>query len=173
MKNILTKILCLSMALFCFSCNSQLCLQKRTNRLIEKSYTSSNTIYQYSVAFNNFNLVWYHKGDFIHSFRVTPYKIKKYKPIEAKNIIVNNDSIEKYFDNSLDKDVPCFWNMLDGEGIKLCVKGQKMLRSSIDTQCLFNTKFEPNSFPYKLQYDFSKILNPKYFDFENLYLDVK
>lgn len=157
------------MPLSCFSCSSQLCLQKRTDRLIEKSYKNSDAVYLYSVAFNDFNLVWYHKGDFIHSFWVKPYKIKKYKPIEAKNIIVNNDSIEKYFDNSLDKDVQCFWNMLDGESVKLYIKGEKMLRSSIDTQCLFNTKFESNSFPYKLQYDFSKIRKSKDFDFKKLY----
>lgn len=170
MKKTLIKTLCLFIALFCFSCSPQLCLQKKTNRLIEKSYINSDTICQYSVAFNDFNLIWYYKDDFIHGFLVTPYKIKKYKPIEAKNIIINDDSLGKYFDNSLDKDIQCFWNTLDGEGIKLYVKGEKILRTNIDTGCLFNNKFKLNSFPYKLQYDFFKLGRcPKDFNFEKMY----
>ena len=152
-----------------FNCSSQLCLQKRTNRLIEKSHKNVDIVYLYSVAFNDFNLVWYHKDDFIHSFWVKPYKTKKYKPIEAKNIIVNNDSINKYFDNSLDKDIKCFEQTLDGAWVKLYAKGKKSIMSSIDLQCLFSTKFEKDSFPYKLQYDFSKIHKPIDFDFEKIY----
>ncbi len=157
------------MSLLFFSCSSQLCLQKRTDRLIEKSYKNTDTIYLYSVAFNDFNLVWYHKGDFIYSFWIKPYKIKQYKPIEAKNIIVNNDNINKYFDTSFDKDIQCFEHTLDGAWVKLYVKGKNSVMSSIDMKCLFNTKFEPNSFPYKLQYDFSKIHRLIDFDFEKMY----
>jgi hypothetical protein len=113
--------------------------------------------------------VWYHKGDFIHSFWVKPYHTKKYKPIAAKNISVSNDSINRYFDNFLFKEIQCFESVLDGACIELYIKGKSSVMSSIDTECLSNTKFEPNSFPYKLQYDFSKIYKPKDFDFEKMY----
>jgi hypothetical protein len=109
MKNKIIIAIFVFMSLLFFSCSSQLCLQKRTDRLIEKSYKNTDTIYLYSVAFNDFNLVWYHKGDFIYSFWIKPYKIKQYKPIEAKNIIVNNDNINKYFDTSFDKDIQSFF----------------------------------------------------------------
>jgi len=159
------------MSLFYFSCSSQLRLQIKTNQLIKTSYIKADTIYLYSVAFNDFNFIWYHKDNFIHSFYVKPYKTKKYKPIEAKNIAVNSDSINKYFDNpSYYKGTQCFEQMLDGEWIELYVKRKKsVMFSSIDTECLFNTKFEPNSFPYKLQYDFSKIHRYINFDFEKMY----
>jgi len=170
-KTIIT--FCIFMSLLCFGCSSQLCLQKRTDRLIKKSYKNADIIYSYSVAFNDFNLVWYNKGDFIHSFYVKPHKTKRYKPIEAKNIIVDNDSINKYFDISLDKYVKCFEPMLDGEGIDLYIKGKGSIYGSIDTECLFKTKFEPNSFPYKLQYDFSKIHRYIDFDFEKMYPETE
>jgi hypothetical protein len=171
MRNKIIIVVCVFMSLLFSSCSSQFCLQKRTNRLIEKSYKNVDTVYLYSVAFNDFNLVWYHKDNFIHSFWVKSYKTKQYEPIEAKNIIINNDSINKYFDTSLNKDIQCFEHTLDGAWIKLYVKGKNTLMSSIEMQCLFNTKFEPNSFPYKLQYDFSKIHKPIDFDFEKMYFE--
>jgi hypothetical protein len=155
---------------FFFSCSSQLRLQKRTNWLIKKSHIKADTIYLYSVACNDFNLVWYYKDDFIHSFLVKPNETKRYIPIEAKNIAVSSDSINKYFDNpSYYNGIQCFERMLDGEWIDLYIKRRSRMNSSIDTECLFNTKFEPNSFPYKLQYDFSKIHRPIDFDFEKMY----
>jgi len=45
------------------------------------------------------------------------------------------------------------------------------MRSSIDMQCLFNVKFRQSTFPYKLQYDFSKIRKSKDFDFKKLYTE--
>lgn len=158
------------LSLLCLSCSPKFCLQKKTNRLIEKSHKNADTIYLYSVAFSNFNLVWYHKGDHIHKFRVKPHRTEKYKPIVAKNITINIDSLEKYFDNSIYKEIECFDHTLDGEWIKLYVKGKKeIMRSSIDIQCLYNTKFRQNTFPYKLQYDFSKIWKSKDIDFKKLY----
>jgi len=75
------------LSVLCMSCSSKLCLQKRTNRLIEKSHKNADTIYLYSAAFDNFNLVWYHKGDSIYSFWVKPHRTEKYKPIEAKILL--------------------------------------------------------------------------------------
>ena len=170
MKNKLITMLCVFASLLSFSCSSQSFLQKRTDRPIKKSHKKTDTVYLYSVAFNNFNFIWYHKGDYLYGFYVKPHKTKKYEPVEAKNIIMSKESIDKYFDTSLYKDVECFVHMLDGEGIDLYVKGESRMFSSIDTDCLFNTKFEPNSFPYKLQYDFFKLRrSPIGFDFEKMY----
>jgi hypothetical protein len=155
------------------NCNSQKCLDNRTKKVIENSYKNADTVYQYSVAFNNLNLIWYHKGDFIYSFWVKPHKTKKNKPIKANNIAINNDSISKYFDNFLFKDIRCFESKLDGASIELCIKGNKCVMSCIDLQCLFNTKYKQNSFPYKLQYDFSKILKSKDYDFNKLYQEIQ
>jgi hypothetical protein len=158
------------LSVLCLSCSPILCLQKRTNRLIEKSHKNADTIYLYSAAFNDFNLVWYHKANFIYSFGVKPNRTEKYKPIEANNITINNDSLMKYFDTSLYKDIECFDHTLDGEWIELYITGKReVMRSSIDMQCLFNKKFMQNTFPYKLQYDFSKIRKSKDFDFKKLY----
>lgn len=167
-------IFCVFIPLLCFSCSTQLCLQKRTNRLIGKSHKNVDTVYLYSVAFNNFNLVWYHKDNFIHSFLVRPYRTKQYKSIEARNITISNDSINKYFERSLYKGIECFENVLDGAWIVLYVKEKNnVMSSSIDTQCLFSNKYSVNSFPYKLQYDFSIVLKQLYidfgFDFEKMY----
>ncbi len=169
MKNKIIVIFGVFMSLLFFSCSSQLCSQKRTDRLIEKLQKNADTIYLYSVAFNDFSLVWYHKDNFLHSFWVKPHKTKSQKPIEAKNIIVNNDSINKYFNNSLEKDIQCFQYTLDGEWIKLYIKNKEPLFSSIDTDCLFRNKYPVNSFSYKLQYDFSKMHRYIDVDFEKMY----
>jgi hypothetical protein len=157
--------------LCCFGCSTQKCLQKRTDRLIEKSLKNSDIIYRYSVAFNDFNLVWYHKGDYLYSFYIKPYKTKKFKPVEAKDIIVSQQEMDKYFGENAEDDILCFpSNMLDGEGICIYIKNKNhYFWQNFDSNCLFNTKFEENSFPYKLQYDYSRILKSKDFDFEKMY----
>ncbi|MDR0368935.1 MAG: hypothetical protein LBH82_07355 [Bacteroidales bacterium] len=170
MKNKISIILSIFVSLLCFSCSSQLCLQKRTDKLIKKSQKRTDTVYLYSVAFNNFNFIWYHKGDYLYGFYVKPYKTISYNPVEAKNIVVSKESIDKYFDTSIYKDIQCFENVLDGAWVKLYLKNKEPLFSSVDTDCLFNTKFESNSFPYKLQYDFFKLRrSPIDFDFEKMY----
>jgi hypothetical protein len=172
MKNTIIMITFVFISTLFWGCSSQLCLQKRTDRLIEKSQKKTDTVYLYSVAFNDFNLVWYHKDNFIHGFRVKPHSTERYKPIEAKNIVLGNDSINKYFDNFLFKNIQCFESVLDGAWIKLYIKNKEPLLSSIDTECLFNTKFKPNSFPYKLQYDFFKLgISPIGFNFEEMYFE--
>ncbi|MBP1672641.1 MAG: hypothetical protein H6Q25_456 [Bacteroidetes bacterium] len=161
-------ILIISATLF-MCCSPRLLLQKRTKRLVEKSYQYTDTIYLYTVAFSNSNLIWYHKNEYIYSCFIGPYKIKKYKPIEAKNITVN-DSIDKYFDNTFYKDIPCFRTTLDGEGFEMYVKDKDVKWSSINVKCLFQQKYGQNSFPYKLQYDFSKLLKYKDFEIDTMYL---
>jgi hypothetical protein len=80
----------------------------------------------------------------------------------------------KYFDTSIYKDIECFDHTLDGEWIKLYIKGnRKAIHSSVDMQCLFNKKFNQNTFPYKLQYDFSKIWGTKDYDFNKLYPETQ
>ena len=104
---------------------------------------------------------------------VKTYQIKKYKSIPAESFIPYSDSVD-YFDRSLDKDVECFWHMLDGESIVLYLKGRVVLDSSIDTQCLFNKKFIQGSFPYQLQYDLFKLGRaPKGYNFEAVYLKTE
>lgn len=105
----------LLMPLLCFSCSPQLYLQKRTNRLVDELLLSNDSIYAYSVAFYNYNLIWFHSGNSIQAYMIKPYHIKKYKSIPAESFISYSDSVD-YFDRSLDKDVECFWHMLDGKG---------------------------------------------------------
>jgi hypothetical protein len=172
MKNKIIIITFVFISTIFWGCSSQLCLQKRTDRLIEQYQKKTDTIYLYSVAFNDFNVVWYHKDNFIHGFRIKPHSTEQYKPIETQKVILDKDSINKYFDNFLFKDIRCFESVLDGAWIKLYIKNKEPLFSSIDTECLFNTKFKPNSFPYKLQYDFFKLgISPIDFNFEKMYLE--
>ncbi|BDE82211.1 hypothetical protein [Porphyromonas somerae] len=102
---------------------------------------------------------------------IKPYHAKKYPSIPAEKFTLHSDSVD-YFDRSLDKDVECFWHMLDGEGIKLYLKEGVVLYSSVDTQCLFNKKYIRGSFPYQLQYDLFKLGRaPKGYNFEEVYLN--
>ena len=173
MKNSYIYIMVLLMPLLCFSCNPQLCLQKRTNRLVDELLLSNDSIYAYSVAFYNYNLLWFHSGNSIQAYMIKPYHIKKYKSIPAERFIPYSDSVD-YFDRSLDKDVECFLHQLDGESIKLYLKGGVVLHSSIDTHCLFNKKFIRGSFPYQLQYDLFKLRRaPRGYNFEEVYLKTE
>ncbi|HAF27914.1 MAG TPA: hypothetical protein DCG75_02600 [Bacteroidales bacterium] len=146
-------------------------MQKRADRFIEKTYRKADTIYKYSVAFNNFNIVWYHKDGYLYKYRISPHMIKKYEPIVAENIFISKSSLSKYFDESIYKNVECFYHLLDGASIDIYFKNGKNLRSSIDIDCLFGQKYPVNSIPYKLQYDFSKMGQFVDFNFEDLYQD--
>lgn len=155
--------------LCCVGCSTQRCLQKRTDRLVEKLHTESDTIYKYWVAFSDCNLLWYHSGDYIHSFLVKPYSIKKQNPIPAENLTTDNDTLYKYFDFSFNKEVQCFDNTLDGAYLVIYIKNSKPMSSGIDVKCLLSNRYSPNTFPYRLQYVFSKIWRPVDFDFEKMY----
>lgn len=173
MKKYINIAIYFSIILCGFSCSPQIFLRKKTDRFIEKSYKNADTIYKYSVAFNDFHIIWYHKDDFIYKYKINTFKIKKYDPIIAKNILVSDSSIYQCFDKSIFKSIKCFERMLDGENIELYVKGKTKLESSIDMECLFNEKFKKNTIQYKLQYDFSKIFKLKNFDFEKKYSESK
>ena len=155
-----------------WGCSSQLWLQKKTENLIEKYQNIADTIYVYSTALNDCNIVWYHKDNLMHCFSIKPHTTKQHKIIEAKDIILDNEIIEKYFENFLFKETKCFESVLDGDWIKIYIKDKEPLFSSIDTECLFSTKFKANSFPYKLQYDLFKLgISPIGFNFENMYFE--
>ncbi len=152
------------------SCSAQYCLQKRTDRLISKAQKDVDTVYLYSVAFNDFNLIWYHKDNSIHSYKIKPYSTEHNKPISIEESVIVKEDINKYFNGFLNKDIKCFEPVLDGEWIKMYVKGKEPLFSSIDIECLFGTRFDPDSFPYWLQYDLYKLGRcPQGYSFEAMY----
>lgn len=172
MKNRIRLVLFLFISTVFFGCNSQFCLQKRTSRLIEICQQNTDTVYLYSIAFNDFDIVWYHKDNCLYGFRVNPYYTETFSPIVVKDIILYDDSLNKYFDNFLFKNVQCFENVLDGASVIIYIKNGDTLSSSIDIECLFSSKYKPNSFPYKLQYDFFKLrICPLDFNFEKIYFE--
>lgn len=155
-----------------WSCNPLLCLQKRTDKVIGNCQKDVDTVYLYSPAFNNYNLVWYHKNGIIHGFMINPHRTEQYKLIDIKNITLDYDSFDTYFENFPITDIQCLESVLDGECIMIYIKNKKSLFCSIDTDCLFKTIFKPNSLPYKLQYDLSKLGHcPLDFDFERIYFE--
>lgn len=132
-------------------------LQSKSNWAIRKASKESDTLYLYGVTFNDWEILWYHKNEFIHSCIIYPNRIKWQNPVVANNIIVNSDSIKKTFVTSMFKDVLCFETVLDGEFVCMVVD-EEVLFSSIKLQCLFAHEFPAGSFAYKLQYDLSKVL---------------
>ncbi len=149
-------------------------LYKRMDKLIDKSHESVDTVYVYTFGGTGYiYTIWYYKDDFLHSFRVKPYKSKVLKPVEAKNIIFDSYSYNECLTYSFykEKSFKCFEPLLGGGRIYVYIKGEDRSHStSIDTDCLFQTKYPKNSFPYKLQYDLSKIKSSfSNFDFEKMY----
>lgn len=159
------KIIILFLVLFFCGCNAQKYLQRNTAKVIDRYLEKADTIYLYSVAFENVDFIWFHQGDYIYSFTIKPYEVKTNKAIKAKNIKIEDDCIDKYFDISINKDVQCFDHTLDGEWVKMYVKGEKSKMTSINIACLLKTSFKQNTFPHKLQYDFSRIIESKYLNF--------
>jgi len=157
MKNRILIIILVFLSTIFLNCSPQFCLKKRTDRLIEKCHKHTDTVYLYSAAFNDFNVVWYHKDNFIYGYRIQPYITRQYEPIQARNSILDEDGLDKYFETLPFKEIPCFETVLDGEWIKVYIKNREPLFSSIDVECLFKTGYEPNSFPYALREDFIKL----------------
>ena len=160
--------------------------KKRAHRIIKRCQKQTDTVYVLSACRTKPNLgwwwteyiVWYHKNGYIHGFWISrrlPTRIKRLNSVESLNISLDGDEIEKYFGDPIFKelDVPCFECLLDaGETIEVYMIDKEPLFSYLDARCQFNTKFKPNSFPYKLQYDLSKLgwgFIPKDFDFEKMY----
>ena len=163
-------VIALSCSPHLFESSSQSCLERRTDRLIHNLQEQTDTVFSYSAAFHKYNLVWFHKSNIIYCFMVKPHNTKRYKPIE-EDINLNDPCLDQYFEDFLHKkDIPCFECVLDGEWISLYIKNKEPLLSSINTPCLFNTKYKPMSFPFCLQYDFFKLgISPKDFDFDKVY----
>lgn len=160
--------------LCCVGCSTQRCLQKRSDRLVERLLNKVDTVYSYGIAFNDFNLIWYQKDSYLYSFFVKPYKAKEAKPVKIKDIDISKEEMDKYFkrDNP-NYDLLCFpFYLLDGgETIIIYIKDKDKINSlwrHLDSDCLFSTKFETNTSPYRLQYVFSKIWRPMDFDFEKI-----
>ncbi len=133
------------------------CLQRNTNRAIRKAMLESDTLYAYGVTFNNWIILWYHSNKHIHSCVIYPHKIRWQEPVQADNLRVDSVSFNLYTGPVFYRDLPCFVDCMDGEFIDLIVNGHKR-NCSIQTECLFSHEFPIGSFPYKMQYDLSKIL---------------
>src|SRR5690554_4075223 len=134
--------------LLIYGCSSHSYIYNKTNNLVDKLHVKSDTIYSFSS--NDLTLLWYYENDDLYSILIRPFKTKKYTAVKSKNIPLNKEDVNKYFDISLTKDIPCFYESFDGESIKVYIKNQKTLYSGIDRECLFNNRYEQNSFPYKL-----------------------
>ena len=93
MKTIINVTIMLFLSVLLCSCNPQACLQRRTDRIIKRSYNQVDTVFVYSIAFHNYKVAWFHKGNLLHLFRIKPHSTKHYKPIEAKNITFNRNTI--------------------------------------------------------------------------------
>ena len=117
----------------------------------------SDTLFVYFVAFNNWEMLWFHKDSLIYSCVIYPTKIQWRKPIEADNFSVDSASIRKYFEKTFYRDIECFEDALDGESVFMIINGKKS-GCSVNTECLFSKEFPVGSFPRKLQYDLSKVL---------------
>lgn len=159
MKNIIVLSYFTSTLLLC-SCNSEFLLRNNSKKFISLKLQNTDTIYVYSVAFNDFELAWYHKDEMIQAYIIRPLTIKKLNPIVALNFPVNDSTIYESFSGSLFKDVKCFEDMLDGELIELYTKGGNKFTSSINTQCLFEEQFEKRTIQNKLKYDLSLLMKP-------------
>lgn len=157
MKKIMTILLLLVTCLY--SCTIEHQLKNNTDLEVKRAFHKADTIFVYSVTFNNWTLLWYHKNSCIYSRYVYPNRVKRGKTIAALNYSMNTESISECLEPNMFKDVECFEGTLDGESIYMYVKGEKKYKySSIDTECIFQHKFVEGTFQYKLQYDLYKIL---------------
>lgn len=134
------------------------CMQHNTNRAIRKSIKRSDTLYLYSVAFSNREILWFHSDNYIYSCVIYPHKIHWRKPVEANNYSVDSISFHHYTETIFHRVLPCFEDALDGEAVYVIVRGEKR-SCSVNTACLFSQDFPVGSFPFKLQYDLSKVLS--------------
>lgn len=173
MDKFVKEITVLVVAILTISCSPQKYIRNKTDNMIQRIYTKNkiDTIFSYSS--HNIKLLWFYEEDGIQSYIIKPYKVTKYPRARARNIKISDEDIEQYFNESIEKKVECFPTLLfDGESIKVYIKGEDKFHSFFDMRCLFNKKYEINSFPYKVQYDFSKIFRPEEYSFEEMYGEV-
>ena len=148
-------------------------VNRRSNRVINIMHTKADTVFNFSAGVAN--LLWYVKDDTMYSFDVFAHwrhMLRRYKPGIKENIniaAIRTEELDYYFDSSFFKDVPCFWDMLDGFSIGVHIKNQPSRHSSIDMRCLFSEQHDEASFPYKLQYMLSLLFRDSKSDFDKLY----
>lgn|SRR5690554_4291775 len=136
------------------------------NRIFEKQ--KIDTVFSYQSS--NLEFLWFYKDNKLHSYMMKDYKIKKYQPITANFINVQKSDMGIFFNNTASFEDNCFYDTdLDGESIGIYVKNKEKLTIGFNLKCLTKTKYEINSFPYKIQYDFSKIFRPEGYSFEEMY----
>lgn len=155
-------------------CSSYSLLVMREDNFVKKLHKKSDTVHSFSTT--EFALFWYIKDEKLYSFLVRPYRTIKYNPIDLTNkVIFKPEDIDKYFDHSFSKDIPCFESVFGGHHIFAHVKNHKEMiipGTGLDTTCFFNTVYERYSFPYYWQYVFYKTLRPLgyiEYSFEDMY----
>ena len=167
MKKILKSGVYACVIALCFGCSPSRYISKKSNKLVNNIHAKADTIYFFNS--DDYKFLWYYKDNTMYSFGITPYKVITYTPKMIKNIAISSEELKYYFDDSFDKDVPCFHRMLDGFGIEIYIKNQGTLNSSIDLDCLFSKKYDENSFPYQLQHALSLIFISEKPKFDKLY----
>ena len=151
MKKIYIGLLCF----FIIACNPEKRLIDKSNRLIEKLFQKTDTIYDCYVAFDDRRLIWYHDSTTLYGFVVKPFSIQKLQPVYCINHLIDANSIDECFSTDFVNNDPCFQSSLDGVGVSMYVKNQKRLSCSVHTECLFSKEYPKNSFPFLLRQDLS------------------
>lgn len=151
-----------SVSMICKSCSfyRELAMQeKRAARLIEKIHKDVDTVYQLILLEPDsyFNLVWYHRDGFIHSFEVEPIRTRRRDPIEAENISIDDERLDIYFWVTNESHQCFYHSILPADSTLLYIKNEKPLSSCINISCLFKKEFSSKSFPHKLRYDLYKL----------------
>lgn len=124
-------------------------LYERTLRHIKFLHFQCDTIFVYHSSFSPIYEVWYHKNNICYLNVIRQHiPISRQKYYNIWSINFNDSIIQQYFCCSLCPcdDMPCFEEQLDGTGIGLYIKGQKEKEGSVDVECLYSAKYEPNSF---------------------------
>ena len=148
-------------------------VEKRSKRIIKKMHARADTVFALNAEIAN--TLWYFKDNAMYSFSIYGhyrFALRRYKPSIKQNVSISaikSEELDYYFDNSFDKDIPCFWNQLDGIDIEIHIKNQPVRTSGIETYCLFGEQYDKDSFPYKLQYMLSLLFTNRKEDFEKLY----
>lgn len=166
------KLIAMKMGLFIcilfLNCSNKLIIKSdNSSDIVEKIFKKEKVDTVFSYHSSNLEFLWFHRDNKLHSYMIKDYKIKKYSPVTANFINVSEEDMNKYINGF---EGSCFSNTeLDGESISVHVKNKETVIIGFDLKCLTKTKFDINSFPYKIQYDFSKIFKPEGYSFEEMY----
>ncbi len=187
-----TIIIILATAFLFASCNSLMFLHwqrkrvekhgTRTERLVNKLHQKSDTIYVYYNGYPDYyNTVWYSKSGYLYVYKVYRYRTGMRKRVKIDASITCEENLDHYFSEN-EPPEPCFDKMwsdghtlslgtLDGYVIEVFIKGKDGMRCDIDKRCLYSNKYPKNSFPFVLQYYFSRI-QPYEQKFNDLYPEM-